>query len=78
MVFNRCAVVNCGNNSKDNKNLRWYCFPKDDLNDEWVRFCKQKKDFNTNAARICQYHFTENDFERNIAFEMGKLIVIAI
>lgn len=56
------------------KPVHFYNFPKDaGQRKVWVEFCKQRSLANTKSLKICSLHFKEEDFERNLKFEMGKL-----
>lgn len=69
----RCAVFNC---KMGGSKTRLYSFPKKkELIEKWVRFCNRHDEFKINVNKICQYHFNEDDFQRNLQFEMGKFII---
>ncbi|KAH8261379.1 hypothetical protein KR044_008071 [Drosophila immigrans] len=70
----RCAVSNCGNNNRNGNRKKWryFHFPKDKQQlQKWIEFC-QRDIANTATACICNEHFTPNDFERNMQYELGK------
>ncbi|KAH8371089.1 hypothetical protein KR093_006252, partial [Drosophila rubida] len=69
----RCAVSNCGNNNRNGNRNKWryFHFPKDKQQlQKWVEFCGRNIT-NTATACICNEHFTPDDFERNMQYELG-------
>lgn len=66
MVY--CAVVGCNNNNKKtSKNFasscRYFSFPSSkQISKLWVQKCYQKNTFNIKYARICSYHFSDDDY----------------
>ena len=36
----------------------------------WIKKCKRKDPFNPDKAKICQTHFTEDSFERDLQNEL--------
>ncbi|XP_067629249.1 THAP domain-containing protein 1-like [Eurosta solidaginis] len=70
----RCAVFGCNNNNKNSNKKKWrfFHFPKDAVvAKKWLNFCRRKDVVNLKSACICEIHFTHEDFERNIQYEMG-------
>lgn len=68
----RCAVNNCGNNNRKGNRSKWryFHFPKDKIQlQKWIEFCQ--REMNTATACICNEHFTPDDFERNMQYELG-------
>lgn len=68
----RCAVYGCNSNNQKRefkKPVRFYTFPKDNVN-LWVNACCRPNKFNAKNARICSRHFKDSDFERNLAYEL--------
>ncbi|XP_030565548.1 uncharacterized protein LOC115765939 isoform X1 [Drosophila novamexicana] len=69
----RCAVRFCGNNNRNgNKNnWRYFHFPKHkEQLKKWIQFC-ERDIRNPTTACICNEHFTPEDFERNMQYELG-------
>ncbi|XP_062128607.1 52 kDa repressor of the inhibitor of the protein kinase isoform X1 [Drosophila sulfurigaster albostrigata] len=69
----RCAVSNCGNNNRNGNRKKWryFHFPKDKKQlQKWIEFCERDIP-NTATACICNEHFTPDDFERNMQYELG-------
>ncbi|EDW19329.2 52 kDa repressor of the inhibitor of the protein kinase [Drosophila mojavensis] len=69
----RCAVRYCGNNNRNGnkKNWRYFHFPKDKQQlKKWIEFC-ERDITNPTTACICNEHFTPDDFERNMQYELG-------
>ncbi|XP_017059464.1 52 kDa repressor of the inhibitor of the protein kinase [Drosophila ficusphila] len=69
----RCAVNNCGNNNRNCNRIKWryFHFPKEKpVLQKWIDFC-QRKSMNPATACICNEHFTPEDFERNMQYELG-------
>ncbi|XP_034480771.1 uncharacterized protein LOC117786557 [Drosophila innubila] len=69
----RCAVSNCGNNNRNSNRNKWryFHFPKDKQQmQKWIKFC-ERDITNTATACICNEHFTPDDFERNMQYELG-------
>ncbi|XP_067637812.1 THAP domain-containing protein 1-like [Eurosta solidaginis] len=68
----RCAVFGCNNNNRNENKWRFFHFPKDAVvAKKWLHFCRRKDVVNLKTACICEFHFTPEDFERNIQYEMG-------
>ncbi|XP_064551548.1 uncharacterized protein LOC135437517 [Drosophila montana] len=69
----RCAVRYCGNNNRNGnkKNWRYFHFPKHkEQLKKWIQFC-ERDITNPTTACICNEHFTPEDFERNMQYELG-------
>jgi hypothetical protein len=84
MPGRRCAVFGC-NNSRirtkiTNSEIVYHNFPKgksnfvsDTVRKEWIRRCKRADKWNPNTSQICSVHFTANDYERDMKYELlGK------
>lgn len=70
----RCVVYGC---AVDNMckgfvpGTRFLSFPKDkELQGVWKQLCKRKDKFNIKFACVCDKHFTESDYERNLKHEL--------
>lgn len=70
----RCSVAgcNCDNQSRDfNKDISFYRFPKDEIICKaWANACERSDKFKPNNGRICSKHFSKDDFERNLKYEL--------
>jgi len=67
-----CAVAIC----KSPKGASYFCFPSDPkLCQRWISACKRKGKFNPKTSRICDKHFLESDFIRDLKNELlnGRL-----
>ncbi len=65
-----CAIASCSNPD----DVSYFTFPKDDtVKKIWVRKCKRSDNFNPETSRICEKHFTADDFERNLKSELLEL-----
>ena len=64
---NVCAVATCPNP----KGLTYHRFPKDEnLSKLWKNLCKRRDQINVKNARICELHFEEKDYERDLRNEL--------
>ena len=74
-----CAVFGCNNcnrRKEDTVYIGFHIFPKcANLRKKWINFCRRKDNFNWKTARICSLHFSSDDFENNLQFQMGKSIL---
>ena len=70
----RCAIFGCNNDNQVKafqKDIRFFRFPKDNVTRQlWVIPCCRSDSFNELNARICSKHFTADDYERNLKFEL--------
>lgn len=71
----RCTVAVCKNSwekgQKDGKKVKFFCFPKDsELRQQWVDFCQRGGKWKPDFGRICEDHFKEIDFERDLSNEL--------
>lgn len=67
--YRTCAIAVC----KNPNNVSYYSFPKEpSLRKIWVKACKRDDPFNPNQARLCQQHFDEKYFERDLLNELLK------
>ncbi|VVC42788.1 Zinc finger, C2CH-type [Cinara cedri] len=58
-MVSTCAL--CYNNSKNNKNVSFHCFPKDvSKKTKWLKALNLTSV--SNWSKICSYHFSANDF----------------
>ncbi|XP_037826138.1 uncharacterized protein LOC119614111 isoform X2 [Lucilia sericata] len=59
----KCAVGKCkqSNSTKTNETQR----------NSWVKFCNRVRPINVQKEKICALHFKQEDFERNLKFELG-------
>nr|XP_040565526.1 uncharacterized protein LOC121115370 [Lepeophtheirus salmonis] len=66
-----CAVRTC----KNPPDVHYFCFPKHGLKLQrlWVSMCKRSDKVNIKNARVCERHFSPEDFERNLQAELLKL-----
>lgn len=71
----RCAIFGCVSDNQS-KNFRvgditFYTFPRQtDIARAWKKACCRKDSFNSKNAHICNKHFTENDYLRNLKHEL--------
>lgn len=76
-----CAVASCKNTHLKGSNIYFFHFPKTNarLKNVWVQKCYRKRKFNVSTSRICSAHFTNDDFENYLQYQMmgnvGKLIL---
>ncbi|KAJ8952425.1 hypothetical protein NQ318_014517 [Aromia moschata] len=67
----RCAVYGYNTNNRSKNNFKFFGFPKDyKLKAKWRHLCKPEDTFNINNARICSNHFVDEDYERNLRYEL--------
>ncbi|KAL1488760.1 hypothetical protein ABEB36_010800 [Hypothenemus hampei] len=70
----RCAVYGCDsdNQCKDfSKNIRFFTFPSNPkFASAWKTACCRKDKFNVKTSRVCDKHFKEIDFEKNLKHEL--------
>lgn len=71
-----CAVKGCGNISNKNPELSYHIFPRNFRTSNptpgdkrWLKFCK-RDDINPKHARICEVHFKQEDYERDLEHEL--------
>ena len=65
--FKTCAVSSCCSPN----GIMYFCFPKDsDIQQKWVRKCRSNKTFNVKNAKICESHFSEDSFARDLKGEL--------
>ncbi|XP_071138376.1 uncharacterized protein [Mytilus edulis] len=63
-----CVVYGCNSNSNSrcDKNIYWFTFPKDSQrNRAWVHYCKRQDFTPSKHSRICSKHFTLNQYSRH-------------
>ncbi|KAL1493908.1 hypothetical protein ABEB36_009589 [Hypothenemus hampei] len=70
----RCAIFGC-NSDNESKNfqgdIKFHTFPrKADIVTAWKIACRRKDNFNIKNAYICNKHFSENDYVRNLKHEL--------
>ena len=64
---NVCGVATCPNP----KGLTYHRFPKEEKSSKiWKSLCKRRDEFNVKNARICQLHFRDEDYERDLRNEL--------
>jgi hypothetical protein len=64
---NTCAVAICPSAPE----ATYHVFPKDEhLQKLWVDLCKRKETINVKTARVCSFHFKEEDYERDLKNEV--------
>ena len=69
-----CAVFGCNSNAKQNKDLLFHTFPKDEeTRKKWVNACKRADKFNADNGRICSLHFEKSAYARNLKYELLRL-----
>lgn len=57
-----CVVKDCKSSKQDDKNLKYFTFPKDpEIKKVWINACG-KKNVNWKSGTICSRHFTNNDW----------------
>jgi len=69
-----CAVATCNNRSGRNKNVAFFCFPKNSkLRRAWIYKCWRKKYRPSQHAKVCEHHFIDSDFilSRSFAASLG-------
>ncbi|XP_061179525.1 52 kDa repressor of the inhibitor of the protein kinase-like [Saccostrea echinata] len=60
-----CAVYNCSSSSKVDKNVSFFRFPKDaGLQKAWVHYCRRRDLKLTKYSKICEKHFTPDQYSR--------------
>ncbi|XP_055997738.1 52 kDa repressor of the inhibitor of the protein kinase-like [Ostrea edulis] len=60
-----CAVYNCSTSSKVDKNVSFFRFPKDaGLQKAWVHYCRRRDLTLTKCSKICEKHFTPDQYSR--------------
>ncbi|KAG0701622.1 THAP domain-containing protein 4 [Chionoecetes opilio] len=60
-----CCVPNCNGNYKKGPRVSIFCFPRDKvLASQWLRAIKRDNFSPTASSRVCELHFTEDDFRR--------------
>lgn len=63
-----CSVPSCKSNSlvarRNGKRIRFFQFPRDpNVQRKWVQRCCKDEKWDTKNKKICQKHFTINDFD---------------
>lgn len=72
----KCVVADCKNKPYQNPNsdLRFFAVPTKppELVKKWLQLCQREKAFNDSrhSSRICDVHFVEDDFERDLRNEL--------
>ncbi|KAJ8938284.1 hypothetical protein NQ318_013023 [Aromia moschata] len=67
----RCVVCGYNRNNLSKNNFKFFGFPKDEkLKAKWRHLCKREDPFYVNNARICSNHFVDEDYERNLRYEL--------
>lgn len=70
---NNCAVGGCTSSYKQKGGIIFHSFPRDEsLRRKWVRLCNLEN-INPVFARVCSRHFHENDYKRNLKYELLDL-----
>uniref|UniRef100_A0A0K2TNV0 THAP-type domain-containing protein n=1 Tax=Lepeophtheirus salmonis TaxID=72036 RepID=A0A0K2TNV0_LEPSM len=66
-----CAMACCPNP----RDAQYFAFPQKKLMLQrlWISVCRRKDSINIKNAKICDRHFTSNDFERNLQAELLDL-----
>lgn len=68
----KCAVITCGNTEKHD---HLYNFPRDvELRNLWIDKCGISPNYAINPLKICNYHFTVDDFEEDLANGYRKIL----
>lgn len=63
-----CVVYGCNSNSKCDKDIHWFTFPKDPQRHRaWTHYCKRQDFTPSKYSRICSKHFTESQYSRHPA-----------
>ncbi|XP_036341770.1 uncharacterized protein LOC118751109 [Rhagoletis pomonella] len=69
----KCAVISCGktNNNKASE-CSFFRFPAEpNLARKLIKFCRRDKDFNPKTGYVCMDHFSSEDFENSLKYQMG-------
>ncbi|XP_050711209.1 uncharacterized protein LOC126995578 isoform X4 [Eriocheir sinensis] len=75
MVY--CSVKGCKENDRKRENAPLHRFPVDKTTQKiWIEFCYNTK-IKPGVARVCGLHFTEEDYVRNLKYELLNLPVPA-
>ena len=61
----KCAIVNCKNSTHD-KSVKFHKFPKSIYQAKWVQACNRRDRINVNSARICEKHFSPDDYREDL------------
>ena len=76
-VMPYCAVPGCLNGSgawggTGRQEVKWFRFPKDPARSQlwWQQIKRDEKMENVKDPRVCSDHFTEQDYERDLKFEL--------
>ncbi|KAG0728116.1 THAP domain-containing protein 4 [Chionoecetes opilio] len=60
-----CCVPNCNGNYRKGPRVSIFSFPRDKvLASQWLRSIKRDNCSPTASSRVCELHFTEDDFRR--------------
>ena len=64
-----CAVAIC--KSPNGPGILYHAFPKDpELRVQWIQACMRKDPINPVHAEICSNHFVEDDYDRDLKYEL--------
>ncbi|KAL1493939.1 hypothetical protein ABEB36_009619 [Hypothenemus hampei] len=70
----RCAVIGCKSDSRvkcASEVIQFFRFPKDKtLNKVYKKKCQRSDTFETKDTRICSKHFTDEDYVRQMKYEL--------
>ena len=62
-----CSAYGCGNSSARNKELSYFCFPKETvLLKKWINKCGRAGWNPTKHSTLCSFHFEEECFEEDM------------
>jgi len=66
-----CAAFGCNSDSRNEKDISWFSFPKDTTRcKSWVHYCKRKHFKPSKHSKICSKHFSMAQYSRHPATMM--------
>lgn len=73
-----CAVSGCNTKGGIANGIHLHQFPRSEqIRKIWVLKCCRLKKINCDSARMCSRHFTPDDYQRNLKYELLNLPVPA-
>ena len=69
-----CAVFGCHSVYEKGVKITFHTFPKDeDTRQKWITACRRGDFINPTAAHMCNRHFEDNAYERNLMYELLEI-----